>query len=172
MPMFQSNLTRTHDERSTRRVIVNPSLEIALVCAIAWTAVEELNVNTRVFGAVQGPRGDQLSTIHAVTAYDHSTMAGIVLLGVGNAAMMENPEQIESLLNSHVLRFNGVTVHDMTERDSGRQLVQVDDLPIKLDFKDNAKLSFETRKPSTTELASLKIYWMIHKIPDKHSQLL
>jgi hypothetical protein len=153
------------------RVIVDPGLEIALVCAIAWTPVEQLSVNTQVFGAIQGSRGDQLSTVRAMTAYEHPTM-GTVLLGAGNAAMTENPEQTESLLNSHVLRFNGVMVHDTTERDGGQQLVQVEDLIIKLDFKDTATLSFETRKPTSNELASLKIYWMIHKIPDKHSQLL
>jgi hypothetical protein len=45
-------------------------------------------------------------------------------------------------------------------------------LTIKLDLKDTATLSFETRKPSSNKLASLKIYWMIHKIPGKHSKLL
>jgi hypothetical protein len=104
-------------------------------------------------------------TVHAVTAYDHPTL-GIVLLGVANT---ENPEQIESLLNSYVLRFNRVMVHDTTERDGGQQLVQVEDLTIKLDFKDTATLSFKTREPTSNKLASLKIYWMIHKIPDKHS---
>ena len=125
--------------------------------------MEQLNVNTQVIGAIQGSRGDQLLTVHAVTAYKHPTME-TVLLGAGNAAMTENPEQTESLLNSHVLRFNGVTVQDTTERDGGQQLVQVEDLIIKLDFKDTATLSFETRKPTSNQLASLKIsYWMIYK---------
>jgi hypothetical protein len=58
-------------------------------------------------------------------------------------------------------------------RDGSKQLVHVKDLTIKLNFKDHARLSFETRKPTTTIklVASLKIYWMIHKIPDKKSQL-
>jgi hypothetical protein len=106
-----------------------------------------------------------------VTAYEHPTL-GTVLLGAGNAAMTENPEQTESLLNWHVLIFNVVTVHDTTERDGGQELVQVEDLIIKPDFKDTAPLSYETRKPTSNELASLKIHWMIHKIPDKHLQLL
>jgi hypothetical protein len=99
--------------------------------------VEQLNVNTQVFGAIQGSRGDQLSTVHAVTAYKHQTK-GTVLLGAGNAMITENLEQTESLLNSHILRFNEVTVHNTTERDGGQELVQVEDLIIKLDFKDTA----------------------------------
>jgi hypothetical protein len=63
-------------------------------------------------------------------------------------------------------------VQDTTERDGGQQLVQVKDLTIKLDFKDQATLSFEMRKPTNTKLASLKINWMIQKIPDKHFQLI
>jgi hypothetical protein len=63
-------------------------------------------------------------------------------------------------------------VDDITERDDGKQLIQVEDLTIKLNFKDNATLSFETRKPTTTELANHKIYWLVHKIPVKHSQIL
>jgi hypothetical protein len=44
---------------------------------------------------------------------------------------------------------------------------------IKLNFLDQVTLSFKMRKPTTEELhVSLKIYWMINKIPDKHSQIL
>jgi hypothetical protein len=140
-------------------------LEIALICAIAWTPVEELNVNTQIFGAIQGSSGDQLSTVHAVTAYDRSTL-GTILLG---------PDNGKSRTNQVITKFTRSEIqlsHNMTERDDGQQLVQVKDLTIKLSFEDQARLAFEPRKPTTTKLASLKIYWMIHKIPDKHSQLL
>jgi hypothetical protein len=101
------------------RVIVDPGSEVALVCEIAWTAIEKLNVNTQVFGAIQGSRGDELATVHAVTVFEHQTL-GTILLGVGNAEMTKSLEQTESLLNSHHLRFNGVTVDDTAERDGGK----------------------------------------------------
>jgi hypothetical protein len=58
--------------------------------------------------------------------------------------MTKSLEQTESLLNSHHLRFNGVTVDDTAERDGGKQCIQVDEVIIKLDFLDQATLSFET----------------------------
>jgi hypothetical protein len=104
-------------------------------------------------------------------AYNHPTL-GTVLLEVGNAIMMENQEHAESLLYSHVLRRNGVTVHNMTERDGDKQLIQVEDGTIKLYFLVQVTLSFDMRKPTTEELASLMIYWVINNIPHKHSQTL
>jgi hypothetical protein len=153
------------------RVIIDAGSEVELVCAAAWVPIARLNVNTQVMGAVEGMGGMQLPIVHAATAYEHPTI-GTILLGIANTAFDERPEQTESLVNSHVLRYNNVVVHDITKRDGGLQCLEVENVNIELDFVDSATLSFETRKPTKKELDELEVIWLTRKIPDKQSHLL
>ena len=98
----------------------------------------------------------------AVTAYDHET-EGPILIGHGQVAWDDQPEQTECLINSHSLRHNDVTVDDVTMRDGGKQKITISGTEVKLDFVDEKKLSFNIRKPTEDELQSLKIHWLFPK---------
>ena len=71
-------------------------------------------------GALAGMGERRLPIVSAVTAYDHET-EGLILIGHGQVAWDDRPEQTECLINSHSLRHNDVTVDDVTMRDGGKQ---------------------------------------------------
>ena len=107
--------------------------------------------------------GEQrLPIVSAVTAYDHET-EGPILIGHGQVAWDDQPEQTECLINSHSLRHNDVTVDYVTMRDSGKQKIKISGTKVNLDFVDEKTLSFNIRKPTKNELQSLKIHWLCPK---------
>ena len=93
----------------------------------------------------------------AVTTYDHET-EGPILIGHGQVAWDDRPDQTECIINPHSLRHNGVTVDDVTMRDGGKQNITISGTGVKLDFVDEKTLSFNIRKPTDNELQSLKIH--------------
>jgi hypothetical protein len=68
----------------------------------------------------------------AVTAYDHPEH-GPVLLGVGAVAWGDHLEQTESLPKSHELRKCGMTADNIAKRDSGGQMLVIDQIKIALE---------------------------------------
>ena len=113
-------------------------------------------------GALAGMGEQRLPIVSAVTGYDHET-EGPILIGHGQVAWDDRPEQTECLINSHSLRQNTVTVDDVTMRYSGKQKITISGTEVKLDFVDEKTLSFNIRKPTKNELQSLKIHWLCPK---------
>ena len=101
----------------------------------------------------------RITIVSAVTAYDHET-EGPILIGHGQVAWYDRPEQTECLINSHSLWHNNVTVDNFTMRDSGKQKITISGTEVKLYFVDEKKLSFNIGKPTENELQSLKIHWL------------
>ena len=98
-------------------------------------------------GALAGMGERRLPIVSAVTAYEHETQ-GPILIGHGQVAWDDQPEQTKCLINSHSLRHNDVTVDDVTTRDGGKQKITINGTEVKLDFVDKKTLSFNIRKPT------------------------
>ena len=162
---------RTQDEAG--RVVLDGGTEFEVIGGIGWRVLEKVSKSAKLHGWGAHMDGPTLPIVNAVTAYDHPETKATILLGLGGAAYDERIEQTEALVNTHVMRRNNVTVHDVAERDGGLQRIELDDAIIKLDFTDDEKLlTFAIREPTLEEVESLNIYWLTPRIPSDSSELL
>jgi hypothetical protein len=152
--------------------IIDPGTDFEVIGGVGWEVLTKLNRTTCLEGALEGMRGSELPVVSAVTAYDHKEL-GTVLLGVGAVAYDERTSQTETLLNSHYLRDQGVTVSDVSKKHNGLQMLEVDGIQVDLTFDDDERiLYFPLRRPTAKEVQDLTIHWLIPQTPDSYSKLL
>ena len=144
-------------------MIINPGTAIDVIRGVGWFILNIVDGKTTNLGGSLSGMGElRLPIVSAVTAYDHE-IEGPILIGHGQVAWYDRPEQTECLINSHSLRHNDVTVDDVTMRDGGKQKITISGTEVKLDFVDEKALSFNIIKPTENELQSLKIHWLCPK---------
>ena len=142
------------NSRVSPRMIVDPGTEIDVIGGVGWFILNVVDGTTANLGGALAGMGELRPPIaFAVTSYDHET-EGPILIGHGQVAWDDRPEQTECLINSHSLRHNDVTVDDVTMRDGGKQKITISGTEVKLDFVDEKKLSSNIRKPTENELQS------------------
>ena len=113
-----------------------------------------------------------LPIVNAVTAYEDANRT--VLLGLGGAAYNSDPKQIESLVNSHIMRDFNVIVDDIKKEHGGKQQIVVDDieLPLEVSGERNEILFIQIRQPTNKELQDLPIHWLTPRMPRSANQYL
>ena len=122
--------------RVAPRMIIDPGTEIDVIGGVGWFILNVVDgMTANLGGALAGMGERRLHIVSAVTAYDHET-EGPILIGHGQVAWDNQPEQTECLINSHSLRHNDVTVDDVTMRDGGKQKITISRTEVKLDFFD------------------------------------
>ena len=117
-------------------MIIDLGTEIDVIGGVGWFILNVVDGTTaNLGGSLAGMGEPRLPILYAVTAYDHET-EGPILIGHGQVAWDDRPQQTECLINSHSLRHNDVTVDDVTMRDGGKQKIKISGTEVKLDFVD------------------------------------
>ncbi len=162
---------RANDEAP--RVVLDEGTEFEVIGGTGWVVLEEFSKQANMGGWRAGMDGPTLPIVNTVCAFDDETSGKTVLLGVGSAAWDDRAEQTEALINTHVMRGNNVTVHNISKRDGGLHRIDTGEVTIPLDFTDSEKLlTFKIRKPTTDELNNLQVQWLTPRIPINSPDLL
>ena len=136
------------NSRAAPRLIIDPGTEIDVIGVVGWFILNVVDGTTvNLGGALAGMGEQRLPIVSAVTAYDHET-EGPILIGHGQVAWDDQPDQTEYIINSYYLRHNNVTVDDVMTRDGGKQKIKISGTEVKLDFVDENILSFNIIKPT------------------------
>ena len=151
-------------------MIIDPGTEIDVIGGVGWYIINVVDgTKANLGGALAGMGKQRIPIVSTVTAYDHET-EGTILIGHGQVAWDDRPEQTECLINSNSLRHSDVTVDDVMTRDGGKQKITINGTEVKLYFVDKKILSFNIRKPTKNELRSLKIQWLCPKQRDSFKE--
>ena len=141
-------------------MIIDPGKDIDVIVGVGWFILNVVDGTTASLGgSLAGIGGLRLPIVSAVTAYDHET-EGPILIGHEQVAWDDRTEKTECLINSHSLRYNGITFDDVTMRDGGKKKITISGTDVRLDFVDEKTLSFNIRTPTENELHYLKIHWL------------
>jgi hypothetical protein len=155
------------------RVVLDEGTEFEVIGGVGWKILEKLSKKANLGGWRSGMDGPSLPIVNAVTAYVSPTTGDAILLGLGAAAFDDRVEQTEALVNTHSMRKNNVTVHNVARRDGGAQRLEIGSVVVELEFTDSEKLlTFPIRMPTDNELESIPIYWLTPRVPVDATSLL
>ena len=127
-------------------MIIDPGTEIDVIGGVRWFILNIVDGTTaNLEGALAGMGERRPPIVSAVTAYDHET-EGPILIGHGQVAWDDRPEQTECLIKSHSLRHNDVKADNVTVRDGGKQKLTISGTEVKLDFVDEKNIIIHHQK--------------------------
>jgi hypothetical protein len=91
------------------------------------------------------------------------------------SSVSEQQSQTETLLNSHYLRDQGVTLSDVPKKNNGLKMLEVDGIKVDVTCDDDERILYfplRRRPAARKEVQDLEIHWLIPQTPDSHSRLL